>query len=119
MISYAYENLFKQDSVDKQIAITFENQSIGNEQIDGQNFVLTQSLCSETQLKFGCCEASKVEFTVGYGEVPLENKTISVYITPEGGTALLLGSFRVVSDVPTADRKRREVTAYDLKLCRC
>lgn len=113
MISYAYENLFKQDSVDKQIAITFENQSIGNEQIDGQNFTLTQSLCSETQLKFGCCEASKVEFTVGYGEVPLENKTISVYITPNGGTALLLGSYRVVSDVPTADRKRRQVTAYD------
>ena len=79
MINYEYEYLFKQDSIDKQISISFENNNIGNTQIEGQNFSITQSLCSEKQLKFGCCEASKVEFTVGYGEVPLENKTISVF----------------------------------------
>ena len=78
MINYAYEYLFKQDSVDKQINIEYSNGSITNTEIVQNTFKITESLCSETQLKFGCCEASKVEFTVGYGEVPLSNETLTI-----------------------------------------
>ena len=113
MINYAYENLFKQDSIDKQISIEYSGGTITNSQIDGQNFKITESLCSETQLKFGCCEASKVEFTVGYGEAPLSNETLTISISPDGEEALQLGVYDVVSDTPTADRKRRNIVAVD------
>lgn len=113
MINYAYEYLFKQDSVDKQINIEYSNGSITNTEIVQNTFKITESLCSETQLKFGCCEASKVEFTVGYGEVPLSNETLTISISPDGEEALQLGVYDVISDTPTADRKRRNIVAYD------
>ena len=113
MINYAYEYLFKQDSVDKQINIEYSNGSITNTEMVQNTFKITESLCSETQLKFGCCEASKVEFTVGYGEVPLSNETLTISISPDGEDALQLGVYDVISDTPTADRKRRKIVAVD------
>ena len=114
MRNYQYEYLFKQSSVPKQITIIYDVlNTITNEELDSESFTFHDSLCSDSQLKFGCCESAYIEFSVGYGIKPLINKELTVYITPEGGTAFLLGRFKVVSDTPTADKRRRDVVAYD------
>ena len=113
MVDYAFKSLFEA-GVDKQISITYNGGSLGNGDLIQSAFELTESLCSNSELTFGSCEASCVRFTVGYGTTPLIGKTITVKITPSGATSpLQIGVYKIDSDQPTADRRRREVVAYD------
>ena len=113
MISYADEDLFLQDSIDKQLNISYTGGSITNADIDGQNFELNEMLNSGSELDIGQCNSSSVKFRVGYYENSIEGKELTVTTTPYGGTAFQIGKYSVLSDKPTADRKRKEVIAYD------
>ena len=113
MINYAYEDLFKQTSITKQITITYSGGVITNEELECEKFELHENLCSQQQLQFGCCESSYIKFSVGYGTDQLINEELTVQITPYGGTPLDLGTFIVTSDKPTGDRRHREIIAYD------
>ena len=113
MISYGYESLFLQDSIDKQLNITYSGGSITNSQIDGQNFELGEMLNSGSELDIGQCNSSSIKFKVGYYEDSIEGKELTTKITPYGGSAFQIGKYTVISDKPTADRKRKEVIAYD------
>ncbi len=65
-IPEAVRGLFKENSIKKQLRIHFPNgerADITNENIDGENFSFTESLCSRKQMKFGLCEAGVVKFT--------------------------------------------------------
>lgn len=115
MVDYKYANLFLQDSNDRQLRIDFDTGTITNEEIHSENFELAESLCSESQLRFGSCEASSIKFKISNIFTPLKDKWLTVSETLDGNTdePFLLGKYKVNSDKPTADRRYREVTAYD------
>lgn len=111
-----YSELFFQDSIDKQMTITTDDGmvNITNTELHQEKFELTESLCSEDELQFGACEASVVKFTMSNIFQSLKGKWITVKITPKGADApYQIGRYKVYSDKPTADRKCRDVEAYD------
>lgn len=116
MIKYALKDLFKQDSVDKQFHIKFDGGEITNKELHSQSFVLNESICSEDELLFGSCESSKISFTVSNIYSQLYGKILDVSIVLDGRKEepFILGRYKVVEDIPTADRTKREVVAYDL-----
>lgn len=113
MISYAYENLFKQDSVAKTVSMTGSGLTISNGNLDGENFSIDEVLNSGRDLKFGECNAAKLSFSCGYYEHSMVGVLLTTKTTPSGGTAFQFGQYKVANDIPTADRKFRNVVAYD------
>lgn len=108
--------LFTDDTVDKQITIVTDDKKINitNTELHEDKFELSESLCSEKELKFGTCEASVVKFTISNIFQSLKGKWITVKITPKGADApYQIGRYKVYSDKPAADRKSRDVEAYD------
>lgn len=108
--------LFTDDTVDKQITIVTDDKKINitNTELHEDKFELSESLCSEKELKFGACEASVVKFTISNIFQSLKGKWITVKITPKGADApYQIGRYKVYSDKPAANRKSRDVEAYD------
>lgn len=113
MITYANENLFKQDSVFKALSITGTGVSITNSNMDGESFSIDEVLNSGRDLTFGECNAAKLSFSVGYYENSMVGKILTASTTPGDGAAFQFGQYKVANDEPTADRKWRNVVAYD------
>lgn len=115
MIDIAWKNLYYEDSVDKQLKISFEGGEIGNRDIDAESMELTESLCSQQQLRFGCCEASVFKIRVRNHVAPLSGREITVTQSLQGDTekVLQIGKYKVISDVPDGKRNYRDITAYD------
>lgn len=117
MVNYKYTDLFKQDTVDKQLMIVSDDGKINitNTELHQEKFELTESLCSEQELTFGSCEAAMIKFTVSNTFLPMKGKWLTVRMSLDGHTdaAFQFGRYKVDSDTPTADRTCREVIAYD------
>ena len=117
MIDYKYADLFKQNSVDIQLEIISDDGKIHitNTEFHEEEFELTESLCSESELTFGACEAGTIKFTVSNVFLPMKGKWLTVKMTVGGNTAnpLQIGRYKVYSDTPTADRSCRDIVAYD------
>lgn len=114
-MDYKYKDLFLQDSTKKELYISFDNGLITNEELHSNHFELTESICSENELRFGSCESSVVRFKISNVYNSLKNKNINVSMVLNGHNdePFIFGQYKVHSDVPTADRSFREVTAYD------
>ena len=103
----------------KQFEITVEGKGIviDNTMLHSEEFSLTESICSEDQLVFGSCEASCVKFRVSGVAAPLKDEWITVSVTLIGADdseeIYPVGRYRVYTDVPTADKTWRDITAYD------
>lgn len=117
MVNYKYKDLYWKPHIDKQLRITADDGSVtfSNKDIEWENFELTESLCSEPELRFGCCEASVLKFRIYNNFIPLTGKWLTVTEILEGNSVgpFQFGRYKVFSDIPTADRKYRDVTAYD------
>lgn len=117
MIDFKYADLFKQNSVDIQLEIISDDGKIHitNTEFHEDEFELTESLCSQSELTFGAIEAGSVKFKVSNIFLPMKGKWLTARMTIGGHTdqSLLIGRFKGYSDTPTADRKYREVVAYD------
>lgn len=117
MVNYKYTDLFKQDTVDKQLMIVSDDGKINitNTELHQEMFELTESLCSEQELTFGSCEAAMIKFTVSNTFLPMKGRWMTVRMSLDGHTdaAFQFGRYKVDSDTPTADRTCREVIAYD------
>lgn len=115
MVSYPYEQLFLDDSVDKQISITSDDHTLNvtNDTLIQGEFELVESLCSEETLHFGACETTQLTFTCLTNAPSLVDKWITVEITPSGGTPFRIERFRVHSDKYTQQHKYRKIVAYD------
>lgn len=109
--------LFLNDSIDKQITIVTDDGKVNitNTELHDDKFELTESICSESELKFGACEASALKFTISNVFLPLKDKWITVKIALDGNAEepFQIGRYKVYSDKPTADRTCRDVVAYD------
>lgn len=115
MIDYTYKDLFMDDSVSKQLIIEYENTVITNEDLFNQTMTLEESLCSEDELRFGCCEASVLKFKVANIVAPMKDKWLSVKMVLNSHTdePFIIGKYKVEEDKETADRRWREIVAYD------
>lgn len=117
MVNYKYGDLFKKDTVDKQLSIVSDDGKINitNTELHQEKFELTESLCSEQELTFVSCEAAMIKFTVSNTFLPMKGKWLTVRMSLDGHTdaAFQFGRYKVDSDTPTADRTCREVIAYD------
>lgn len=117
MINSSLKEKYWDSSTDKQMVISVvgTNQKIDNSMLEVGTFSLEESLCSESELKFGACEANCVKFTARNTAGSINGRTISISETVDGDSEnpMLYGVFKVASDVPTADRTKRQITAYD------
>ena len=115
MVEYTLSELFRRDSVDKQIDISFDDVHITNSDFRGQDFELTESLCSESELRFGCCESSVLKFKISNNFGELKDKWLTVRTVLEGNVdrPFQFGKYRVKDDVVSGDRQSRSITAYD------
>lgn len=117
MINSSLKEKYWDSSTDKQMVISVvgTNQKIDNSMLEIGTFALEESLCSESELKFGACEANCVKFTARNTAGNIIGKTISIEETVDGDSEnpMPYGVFKVASDVPTADRTKRQITAYD------
>ena len=117
MINSSLKEKYWDSATDKQMVISVvgTNQKIDNSMLEIGTFALEESLCSESELKFGACEANCVKFTARNTAGSIIGKTISIEETIDGDSEnpMPYGVFKVASDVPTADRTKRQITAYD------
>lgn len=117
LIDYKYKDLFQKSHVDKQLKIVTDDGSFTatNSDIHFEDFELVESLCSDSELKFGSCEASMVKFQVKNAFIPLAGKwlTITEYLDGNTDVPFKYGRYKVFSDKPTADHEYRDIVAYD------
>lgn len=117
MVDYEYKDLFWEQHKDKQLRIVSEDGSVtlNNTDIHFEQFGLDESICSEESIVFGSCESSMVKFRISNVFIPLTGKWLIVSETIGGHeeTPIQIGRYKVVSDIPTADKSHRDVTAYD------
>lgn len=117
MINSSLKEKYWDSATDKQMVISVvgTNQKIDNSMLEIGTFALEESLCSESELKFGACEANCVKFTARNTAGNIIGRTISIEETIDGDSEnpMPYGVFKVASDVPTADRTKRQITAYD------
>ena len=117
VVNYKYGDLFKKDTVDKQLSIVSDDGKINitNTELHQEKFELTESLCSEQELTFGSCEAAMIKFTVSNTFLPMKGRWMTVRMSLDGHADIpfQFGRYKVDSDTPTADRTCRDVVAYD------
>lgn len=110
-----YKELFLKDSLEKQVKIEFDGGEITNTELHYEDMEINENLCSGETLRFGACEAATIKFEVSNIFTPLMGKWLDVSMTVEGANSpFSIGRYKVASDVPTADRKYRDVVAYDV-----
>lgn len=117
LINYEYFDLLTKDITDKKLSIVSDDGliNITNTELHSQQFELTESICSEKELRFGSCEASMIKFTVNNVFIDMTGKWITITMIVEGHTdkPFQIGRYKVYSDIATADRTKRDVVAYD------
>ena len=115
MISFIHEDLFKKDSVKKDLVITDRSEvSLTNSDIYLESYELTEVLCDEEDLNFGLCNAASVKFTTSYlGELKGKSLYISVILNDDYENPFLFGVYKVFEDKLTADKRKKEIVAYD------
>ena len=115
MANTDYSEAFIRDAADKQFTISYRGGALTNENICDESMTLKEILCGEQQLRFGSCNASCLEMTIINNAAPLKNECITVSCNIEGMeiTPYRFGVYKVHSDKPTADRRYRDIVAYD------
>ena len=114
MIDYADKELFQQDSLPKNLIVTYDNVTLQNSDIVSESLEVVETLCDEENIVLGSCCASQVTFRIGYIAQSLIGKEITVSIQPQGGEILQIGKYIIDSDRRTADRRYKDIVAYDV-----
>ena len=110
------QNLFYDDSVEKQLIIEYpvSDTTLTNAEYQTETMTITESICDEQELQFGCCNASSFEIKVLDTIENFKGKKMKVSILLAGqDEPYQLGEYKVYSDKPTADRLYKDIVAYD------
>lgn len=109
---------FFDKSVSKHILITSDDGTVNlnNSDLHIGTFELSESICSGNELQFGLIEAGSIKFKTSNLIIALKNKwlNISFYFDDDKESIYKCGRYKVYSDLPTADRRYREILAYDM-----
>lgn len=117
MISGKNKDLYYTSSIDKQLNIEVVGTKIviDNSMRERDTFTLTESLNDGSELKFGSCLPNQISFIAHDMPAGLVGKTLRPVETLEGNEndPFTYGEYKIFSAVPTADRTKRQITAYD------
>lgn len=118
MIDYKYYDLFDKSSVDKQLKIVCQDGTIltnKNFSSTSSDFLLSESLCSDSKLSFGKCESACLKIKIANTVNSLKGQTLQVTETLDNknDVPFKLGTYIVDEDTLTSDKKYRNITAYD------
>lgn len=117
MISGKNKDLYYTSSIDKQLNIEVVGTKIviDNSMRERDTFTLTESLNDGSELKFGSCLPNQISFIAHDMPAGLVGKILRPVETLEGNEddPFTYGEYKILSAVPTADRTKRQVTAYD------
>lgn len=130
MIPYEYPDIFTGTAVQKELLITDGTVTVTDDEytVSGEtikfetgdfeleSFELSQSLMSEMQFTYGCCETGKVRFIVRKHYVnSIIGVELKVYIIPDHDASkmLQLGVFKVNEDKQSDNYNVHSITAYD------
>ena len=106
------KELFLTDAISRYLTVVTPDSELFSE-IWEESLGLEEAICSEDTLRFGCCEASVFKLKIMNVVSPLVGKEITAFFLLGGETEMQLGVYKVNSDKPTADRKYRNIVAYD------
>lgn len=114
-VSDEIKSLYKKtndNTVVKDYAIKIGNEVLNNEKIVFGSFKLQEELCSSEQLTFGECNAAQLQFQCAaeIGDIKSMSIRISQFINEN---EIKLGVFNVDSCILTANKKYRDIVAYD------
>lgn len=109
------KELYYQSDLDKQLVIAFDGTEIGNSDIEDESMSLDESLCTDSCLTFGRCEASVFKIRVRNHVEPMKGKRITVgeYLGGDHSKFFVFGTYIVDVDKPEANRTYRDIVAYD------
>ena len=117
MISGKNKELYYTSSVDKQLNIEVVGTRIviDNSMREQDTFTLAEALNDGSELKFGSCLPNQISFIAHDMPAGLVGKTLRPVETLEGNEddPFTYGKYKIFSAVPTADRTKRQITAYD------
>jgi voltage-gated potassium channel Kch len=85
---------------------------IDKDQISSESFTLNQMLCASESLKFGECNAAKLEIVVSDVTMDVTGKEFMLSVEV-GNYEMMLGIYKVDSFVRQADVSKRKIVAYD------
>jgi hypothetical protein len=88
--------------------------TIETDQIVDDSFELSESLCSESDLIFGSCEAAKIKFTVADVAEDLTGQWFTAHQEIDGYDPVPLGIFKVDSCIKQDNLRFKEITAYNI-----
>ena len=134
-----WDALYRRTDQAKNMILSFsDGTTLRNSEIVLEQMSLEESLCSEENLRFGCCESSCFQIRVANTDKSFEGLYLNVvqsfppqlvrligsddkYIVDNQGKYIngadiyyaQYGNFLVVSDTPTSDRQYRDLTCYD------
>lgn len=108
----AKKNAF-QSGVQKYVTLEFSGGTvIDNELIQTESLSFTQTICDESELRYGLCYASEFTIVVFSVDEVFEGQTVTVSIEADGED-FTLGTFIVATSPLSDDRTYRTITAYD------
>ena len=87
MINYEHSLSYMNDSTDKKLFINVDGSGfsvITNKNIHNGQFTLEESICSESELRFGGCESSKIQFKINNMNNSLKDRWITVKQVVDG-----------------------------------
>lgn len=115
MINNGYKSLFYDSGSNHQIFVSIDGKKIAdNSSIEFESFELEETLCSESDLAFGSCESNCIKLVLrGIPSILGKEIVVSEEITGSELDPFIYGKYVVTSDVPTSDKTKREITAYD------
>ena len=125
LIDEAVKNLYKSDSIPKQLIIDFyrpgETEPFLNisdsDYIMGETMEIDESLSSDVNIEFGSCEATQFKITLVDVEEDLKDSIMSVAQLVDGRHTIQIGTYIVQSADKQANRRYRDIVALDF-MCR-
>jgi len=106
------KELFLADSIPHYLKVITPDSELLSE-VWEESLELQESICSEDVLRYGCCEASVFKLRILNVVTPLVGKKIAACFLLGEENEMQLGKYKVSSDKPTADRRYRDIVAYD------
>lgn len=116
MVEYEYSDLFYQSNVPKEIKMQFGDTTIGNDKIYQESFELAESLCSNEELKFGCCEAAvaKIKIRNEFGNLQGKDINLSLVLNGNDTYPFQIGKYKIDKCELSGDKNYADITAYDV-----
>lgn len=115
MIDYELKDLFRKDETEIDLVIKCDNGMVLLDSNLRSKWTLKESICSQNELRFGCCETSVFKVMVADVVTSFKGKTIDVSMVLNGNTnnPFILGRYKIDSDKTNPSHTSKEIIAYD------